>query len=244
MSRRTCGARQSMALRCVLFFIVAVTCQSATGAEEGVSCRVLDPELQGTYSGPCVYGLAEGRGEAVGKARYEGAFKQGRKHGRGVKVWSSGDRYEGDFVEDRKEGQGAYHWGAETPWAGQKYVGHYRNDKREGTGTYEWPDGERYTGFWKEDAAVGAPTMRMLAQVRDQRERLAAVSKPGLTVCRQIAVGSVVHDWLRGSIKAVDGPEINVRITDAGQFEHRVRGTVAGKGAEVRDWALMWTPCR
>ena len=40
-------------------------------------CRVLDPELQGSYTGPCVNGLAEGRGAASGLATYEGEFRAG-----------------------------------------------------------------------------------------------------------------------------------------------------------------------
>jgi hypothetical protein len=50
------------------------------------TCRVLDPQLQGSYSGPCVNGLAEGKGVATGISSYEGDFKAGRKHGRGVKT--------------------------------------------------------------------------------------------------------------------------------------------------------------
>ena len=51
------------------------------------TCRVLDPELQGTYAGPCVNGLAEGEGVARGQAEYRGGFQAGRKHGHGVKTW-------------------------------------------------------------------------------------------------------------------------------------------------------------
>lgn len=81
-------------------------------------CKVLDPELQGTYAGGCVNGLADGSGEATGTARYQGAFKAGKKHGKGVKTWpDTGDRYEGDFVEDRKQGAGTYVWGSRSAWA-------------------------------------------------------------------------------------------------------------------------------
>src|SRR5438094_227495 len=87
-------------------------------------CRVLDPELQTSYSGPCVNGLAEGQGVARGSATYEGEFKVGRKHGRGVKSWANGDRYEGGFADDHKHGQGTYTWGR-GPWAGERYEGNY-----------------------------------------------------------------------------------------------------------------------
>jgi hypothetical protein len=60
-------------------------------------CRVLDPELQGSYSGGCRDGLAEGFGKAAGAARYEGEFRAGRRHGWGVQTWPSGERYEGPW---------------------------------------------------------------------------------------------------------------------------------------------------
>lgn len=245
MSQRqsTKSAGSLAAALCAPLFVLALLAGPAAAADP-VSCRVIDPELRGTYVGDCVDDLAEGTGQASGKARYEGGFKAGRKHGRGVKTWPTGDRYEGEFKEDRKHGQGRYTWGAATPWAGESYSGAYHDDRREGPGTYSWPDGERYTGTWHADAVEGVPTGRMMARTEDQRVRQAAVSKSGLMVCRRMLVGSVVHDWLRGVVEKVDGAEIEVRIVDPGQFDHRVRGEPAGKGAIVRDWALMWTPCR
>ena len=88
-------------------------------AAHGQACRVLDPELQGTYAGPCVNGLAEGEGVATGTAEYRGGFQAGRKHGHGVKTWPNGDRYEGEFVADGKDGYGVYVWG-QGPWQGER----------------------------------------------------------------------------------------------------------------------------
>src|SRR6266540_6958480 len=91
-------------------------------AARAQDCAVLDAELQGSYAGPCLNGLAEGAGEARGTAEYRGAFKAGRKHGKGVKSWPNGDRYEGEYAEDRMEGGGVYSWGAGR-WAGERYEG-------------------------------------------------------------------------------------------------------------------------
>src|SRR3954454_16241702 len=101
------------------------------GVAQAQSCRVLDPELQVEYIGPCANGLAEGTGLARGRAEYRGDFRAGMKQGRGVKIWPNGDRYEGDFVEDRKEGVGAYSFGR-GPSAGESY---------EGEGLVVCPDG-------------------------------------------------------------------------------------------------------
>jgi hypothetical protein len=42
-----------------------------------LACKVLDPELQGSYTRPCVNGLAQGEGYATGSATYRGHFKAG-----------------------------------------------------------------------------------------------------------------------------------------------------------------------
>src|SRR6266446_3745071 len=105
------------------------------GSVQAQDCRVLDPELQASYAGPCVSGLAEGYGSAAGIAQYQGEFKAGRKHGQGVKTWPNGDRYEGEFVEDRKEGTGTYAFGR-GPWLGERYEGRFLDDRRHGLGVY------------------------------------------------------------------------------------------------------------
>ena len=199
-------------------------------------CRVLDPELQSSYSGPCVNGLAEGRGVAAGSATYEGEFKAGRKHGRGVKTWPSGDRYEGEFAEDQKHGQGVYTWGR-GPWQGERYEGSYVADKREGFGVYRWPWGDAYRGLWKADAFIGPPTEMMHARGKFQLEAAAAVAKVETKVCRELEVGIGQRDWLRGMVVETKGDKVGVRIDDAGAYGQARVG-------EVRwDAATAWVPC-
>ena len=132
-------------------------------AAQAQECRVLDPELQGAYAGPCVNGLAEGKGAARGTASYEGDFRAGMKNGKGAKTWANGDRYEGDFVDDRREGHGVYTWGR-GPWQGERYEGEFRNDRRNGPGEYRYSSGDVYRGLWRDDAAVGEPTEMMKAR--------------------------------------------------------------------------------
>ena len=212
-------------------------------SQASVKCKVLDPELQGSYSGGCRNGLAEGRGEAAGTARYSGEFKAGRKHGQGVKTWPSGDRYEGGFVEDRREGTGTYAWGPRSPWAGEKYSGGFRNDRRHGTGVYEWPGGDRYAGPWENDAITGRATPRMIARARAHAEHAAAVGKPGARVCREFTVGTVTRDRVRGTVTAVDADRIAVRIDDAGRFQHSLGNVLITNGITVYDLIPLWAPC-
>lgn len=213
-------------------------------SEAPAKCVVLDPELQGSYAGGCKDGLAEGYGEASGAAEYKGGFRAGRKHGRGVKTWPTGDRYEGDFIDDRKDGVGTYAWGPRSAWAGEKYSGNYRNDRRHGFGVYEWPGGDRYAGPWGNDAITGQATPMMMARARAYAELAAAVGKPGVKVCRDMTVGTSTHDRVRGTVMEVKEGQIKVRIDDAGQFQHLIANVVISKNDTIWDALQSWTPCR
>jgi hypothetical protein len=227
----------------VLLACFAVAALLPLGASGSTACRVLDPELVGVYRGGCKDGLAEGYGEAKGSAEYRGDFHVGRKQGRGVKTWPSGDRYEGDFVSDRKEGVGKYTWSSSGPAAGESYSGGYLNDRRNGYGVYQWPSGDRYAGQWADDAIVGMPTPSMIARARAKTETLAAVAKPGVKVCRALLVGIAVHDWIRGEVIAVNADRIEVRIDDPGQQPHEIGGKPLAKGMTPWFDASKWTPC-
>ena len=205
------------------------------------SCKVLDPELQGTYSGACVNGLAEGYGYATGTAQYQGEFKAGKKHGKGVKSWPNGDRYEGEFVDDRKEGVGKYSWGR-GPWEGQSYEGAYRNDRRNGFGTYRFETGDVYSGPWDNDVRAGPPTEMMLARGKFEEEARAAM-KEGQKVCRDMPIGLAERDWVRGVIVETAPARIAVRIEDPGKSPHVIGDAPADRGAIVWDATTAWTPC-
>jgi len=234
------GERATPMLALLVCFAAALFPQGASGQ---TGCRVLDPELAGIYQGGCKDGLAEGYGEAKGTAEYRGYFRAGRKHGKGIKTWPSGDRYEGDFAEDRKEGAGKYTWSPRGPSAGESYSGDYLNDRRHGYGVYEWRSGDRYAGLWADDAITGMPTPMMIARARANTEALAAVGKPGAKVCRVLRVGIAVRDWIRGEVTAVDRDRIVVRIDDPGRQPHVLDGQPLVKGMTIRSAATEWTPC-
>lgn len=221
--------------------LILVFCASFA-ANAQTPCRVVDPELQGQYSGPCVNGLAEGEGRASGTAEYVGGFKAGRKHGKGVKIWPNGDRYEGEFVEDRKQGYGVYVWGR-GPWAGERYEGGYVADQRHGFGVYRWPSGDVYKGDWKDDAFSGPATPMMIARGTFEREARAAVAKPGQKVCRELEVGIGGRDWVRGTVLDVTPEQVAVRIDDPGTHEHVIADVAARRGAILWDTPTGWTPC-
>ena len=207
-------------------------------------CRVLDAELQGEYAGPCVDGLAHGTGTAKGSARYTGAFVAGRKHGNGTKEWPNGDRYEGGFANDLKQGYGTYIWGRNSKWAGQRYAGAYAHDRRHGAGVYTWPDGRELAGQWRDDQPPAALPPEMQATVRAHAERMVALSHPGAKVCRNVPVGIVQVDVVRGTVLAMTGGQVRIRIESVGTFSNQMDGRVIAKGDELLVEPDDWFPCR
>ena len=224
-----------------LRIVLAAILVAASATAAGAGCKVLDPELQASYDGPCVNGLAEGEGRARGIATYVGGFEAGKKHGVGVKAWPSGDRYEGEFVEDRKEGNGAYTWGR-GQWQGERYVGEYLNDLRHGTGTYTWPTGDVYAGPWTEDRIAGYATPMMLAQRKFAQESMQAVGKEGQKVCREMPIGIAHSEWIHGVVVGISGDQVGVRVDQPG---HRqvIAGVELQPGDIVWDKPSAWTPC-
>jgi hypothetical protein len=225
-----------------IFRLILLFALSFAFSVKAQTCRVLDPELQGSYTGACVNGLAEGRGMASGLARYEGEFRAGRKHGKGVKAWPNGDRYAGDFADDRKHGAGIYVWGRGR-WSGESYEGDYVDDKRHGFGVYRWPGGDVYSGPWREDGFAGSATQMMVERARFEREALAAVGKAGQKVCREMPVGIGGRDWVRGTVVAVSGELVAVRIEDPGTQPHVIANVEPRRGEVLWDAATGWTPC-
>jgi MORN repeat len=200
------------------------------------TCKVLDPELQESYSGPCVNGLAEGDGRASGGAEYVGGFEAGRKHGFGVKTWPNGDRYEGEWAGDHREGYGSYQWGRGA-WQGERYDGEYVADRRHGYGIYWWPSGDVYSGPWQADVPIGPGTEMMHARAKHDAELRAAVAKNGQKVCREMPVGIGGREWIRGVVVDIEGEHVGVRIDEPGKQGNFPRGEV------VWDLARSWTPC-
>lgn len=93
-------------------------------------CKVLKPEISGSYTGKCKKGLANGKGLAIGTDTYEGRFSKGLPAGRGKYTWADGRIYEGEFKEGIVEGQGTMTY----PRAGEDSV---------------------ITGIWKDEVYYG-----------------------------------------------------------------------------------------
>ena len=105
---------------------------------------------------PGVYIWAEG-------ARYEGEYKEHKKHGRGLQTWPTGGRcvYRENSRGHRLNSQKnttvphtpysccepcAVHSFLAHELAGRRYEGHYVDGTQTGMGIMTWADGRRYEG--------------------------------------------------------------------------------------------------
>lgn len=114
--------------RPVVITVLAVFLVAFTYAQD--KCKVLVPELSGTYVGKCKKGLANGKGKAVGTDTYEGNFRKGLPNGGGVYTWADGAVYTGNWVYGLRDGNGVYKFNnhgkdsiLDGVWKEDKYVG-------------------------------------------------------------------------------------------------------------------------
>jgi hypothetical protein len=230
-------ARSGICAVAITFSLSPFISHSALSAE----CRVIDPELQGSYEGGCKNGLADGDGYARGTAEYQGEFRRGLKHGKGVKTWAWGDRYEGGFVDDRRHGKGMYTWGPGSPWAGERFVGDYVADEREGWGTYYWPNGDRFEGVWKRDRRYGYSALEQRRQAAAAAR--SAVLKPGTQVCSWGRTG-IAYKVLRvGMVETVEENTLQVRLLRLEGVPQAVSGSNLQPGMLLDSAPEDWTLC-
>ena len=93
-------------------------------------CKVLKPEITGTYEGKCKSGLASGKGVATGSDRYEGQFLKGLPNGYGTYTWAGGNVYTGEWIDGMRHGIGKYTMKSTSGdsiqnglWQKDKYIG-------------------------------------------------------------------------------------------------------------------------
>lgn len=74
---------------------------------------------------------------------YEGAFKDGRKHGKGILKTRNNRTYEGDWINDKPHG-----FGINTFPNGKVYSGEFKNGRPIGPGQWTYSDGRTFSGTW------------------------------------------------------------------------------------------------
>jgi hypothetical protein len=88
-----------------LVFILFLFCSNYVFGQQ-IDCKVIVPEISGSYTGGCKNGFASGKGIAKGTDSYEGQFSRGMPDGKGTYRWANGTWYEGQWKNGVKEGKG------------------------------------------------------------------------------------------------------------------------------------------
>ena len=95
---------QFQSLNGVIFFTLLFYFSQLSGQTS--ECKVLIPEIVGTYVGECKNSMAHGMGTATGIDRYEGHFVKGLPDGKGTYTWSYGALYKGEWKKGLRDGEG------------------------------------------------------------------------------------------------------------------------------------------
>ena len=145
-------------------------------------CKVLIPELSGSYTGKCKKGLAHGKGLAVGTDTYEGRFNKGLPNGSGKYTWEDGRVYDG-------------------AWSG---------GKREGKGTMFYPgeaQNSTVTGFWKNDSFVGknfVPPYKIIRSRSVTRSSIRKINEMDNGIRLRIYLGGAINSEISAFSMASD----------------------------------------
>ncbi|AGO85414.1 Morn repeat domain containing protein [Pandoravirus salinus] len=77
-------------------------------------------------------------------SRYEGHWKEGKRHGYGIDVTRGGGTYDGQWQADNYHGHGTYTWSI-----GTTYHGSWVDNRQQGYGSFADTDGSWYDGQWE-----------------------------------------------------------------------------------------------
>ena len=124
------------------------------GVRSGEGILVMDG-INGTtkyiYEGSFLNGKYNGKGTLTYKSMsYTGDFVNDLMSGKGVYLYSNGDKYVGSFVNGRWEGYGEYYWAN-----GDYYKGNFSNNMRNGNGELAFANGTKQKGLFENGNYIG-----------------------------------------------------------------------------------------
>ena len=131
--------------------------KSAAAAPAAPEEEILDYADGSRYEGQTRSGFPHGEGtmhfapdDPYGLERYTGSWLTGKRHGRGLQRWRSGDEYEGDWDANRMQGQGVYRYAD-----GRRYEGPWHDGQPHGEGVFIDTDGTVYKGTFENGLQEG-----------------------------------------------------------------------------------------
>lgn len=99
-----------------------------------------------TYNGEFMDGTREGRGiyaYAATIEKYDGEWKENRKHGIGRMTYAKTGEYNGFWENGKRHGEGVFKY-----TNGDVYSGWWKFGEKEGTGCYTFGNGMKLFGTW------------------------------------------------------------------------------------------------
>jgi len=146
--------------------VPALATEPGWTADNATGCKVWNnrprPNETVSYSGPCLNGMASGKGVAQwienGKPtdRAEVSFKNGKMEGTGTYSWPNGQTYSGTFKNNYLHGKGTYNWPDGTVYSGELTQGEFN-----GHGTMTQANGGSYSGAFVMGKKTGFAEVRM-----------------------------------------------------------------------------------
>lgn len=123
------------------------------------------------YEGEFKNGKRHGKGSLYNEIfdiTYDAHWKDGKLHGKGTEEHgpesaTPGARFKGRWVNGKKSGQGSFRYGSEDEdFPDEEYIGEFTNGMMTGKGRYTWPDGSWDEGDFVNEMLHGKGT-RFLA---------------------------------------------------------------------------------